>query len=96
MLRKVTLSAYGTKAALRPRVEWLTYVQWPAMVATVIAGWLTGSMNRRRRAWGFWIFLFSNALWMAWGYDARAWAVVLLQVFLAIVNIRGVRKNEVA
>lgn len=72
----------------------LALLQWPAMLVTVAAAWLTASPREQRRQWGFWIFLVSNALWIVWGYHVRAWAVILLQVFLAFVNIRGVRKNE--
>ena len=61
---------------------------------TVLAAWLTGSTNPRRRTWGFWLFLASNVLWTAWGWSSHGWAVVLLQVFLAIVNVRGAKKNE--
>ena len=77
-------------------MEWLGYVQWPAMVVTVIAAWLTGSSSTRRRKWGFWLFLASNVLWVAWGAFARAWAVILLQVMLALMNVRGAKKNEPA
>jgi hypothetical protein len=66
------------------------------MIVTVLAAWLTGSTTERRRKWGFWLFLVSNALWMAWGWSAHAWALITLQVFLAIVNIRGARKNQPA
>ncbi len=64
------------------------------MVITVAAAWFTGSTNERSRKWGFWLFLASNVLWVAWGYQARAWALILLQVFLAVMNVRGARKNE--
>lgn len=77
-------------------MEWLGWVQWPAMVVTVVAAWLTGSTSERRRKSGFWLFLLSNALWVAWGISARAWAVILLQVMLALMNVRGARKNEPA
>lgn len=77
----------------RGAVDWLTFVQWPAMAVTVAAGWLTGSESERRRKWGFWTFLLSNILWVAWGWPARAWALIALQVFLAVTNIRGARKN---
>jgi hypothetical protein len=43
---------------------------------------------------GFWCFLLSNALWIIWGWHARAWAMVILQIILAGMNIRGVNKNE--
>jgi hypothetical protein len=69
-------------------------VQWPAMVATVLAAWLVASRDERRRKFGFWIFLVSNALWVAWGWHARAWALVGLQLALAALNVRGARKTE--
>lgn len=74
----------------------IAFLQWPAMVVTVLAAWLTGSTAKRRRRWGFWLFLASNVLWIVWGWTTKAWALVLLQVFLAAVNIRGARKNEPA
>lgn len=75
-------------------MTWLASLQWPAMVVTVLAAWLTGSTSERRRKWGFWLFLASNVLWIAWGYHTKAWALVVLQFFLAAMNIRGAKKNE--
>jgi hypothetical protein len=69
-------------------------LQWPAMVATVAGAWLVASRSPHKRAVGFWVFLASNVLWVAWGWHDRAWALVGLQFFLAALNIRGVRKNE--
>ena len=70
----------------------LDALQWPAMVVTVAASWLVGSTRSRRRNVGFWIFLASNALWIAWGWHASAWALVVLQGCLAAMNIRGCAK----
>jgi uncharacterized MAPEG superfamily protein len=72
----------------------IAFLQWPAMVVTVLAAYLTGSTKKRRRQWGFWLFLASNVLWVVWGWSTKAWALVLLQVFLAAMNIRGARKND--
>ncbi|HYD33643.1 MAG TPA: hypothetical protein VEA39_03650 [Methylophilaceae bacterium] len=72
----------------------LDLLQWPAMVVTVIAAWFTASQQKRRRGIGFWCFLLSNVLWTAWGIHVKAYAVIVLQVLLAIMNIRGVYKNE--
>lgn len=69
-------------------------LQWPAMLVTVLASWLVGSQRPRRREIGFWVFLLSNALWVGWGWHDGAWALVVLQVALAGMNVRGVRKNE--
>ena len=75
-------------------MDWLDLLQWPAMAVTVVAGWLVGSRKRRRRRPGFALFLLSNALWVAWGWHAGAWALVALQGFLAVTNVRGLFKNE--
>jgi hypothetical protein len=69
-------------------------IQWPAMVASVGAAWLVGSQREGRRNWGFWCFLLSNVLWIAWGWHDHAWALVALQLCLAALNIRGVKKNQ--
>ena len=36
----------------------------------------------------------SNLLWCIWGWYAGAWALIVLQVCLAALNIRGVKKNH--
>ena len=69
-------------------------VQWPAMAVTVLAAWLVASSSRRRRSVGFWAFLASNVLWVVWGVHARAYALIVLQVCLLGLNIRGVRNND--
>lgn len=75
-------------------MEWLDWVQWPAMIVTVTAAWLAGSQVKRRREIGFFCFLLSNVLWIAWGWYAAAWALIVLQIALAAMNIRGVRNND--
>ena len=72
----------------------LDFLQWPAMAVTVAASWLIGSNHKGRRNTGFWLFLLSNALWIAWGLQGNAPALVALQVCLAAMNIRGARKTE--
>ena len=75
-------------------MDLLDLVQWPAMVTTVIAAWLVASQSKRRRNWGFWWFLLSNVLWVIWGWHVQAYALILLQVCLAGLNVRGARKND--
>lgn len=69
-------------------------MQWPAMGATVLSAWMVASSSARKRRWGFWCFLVSNVLWTLWGMGDRAWAIVVMQVFLAALNIRGVAKYD--
>lgn len=75
-------------------MAWIGWLQWPAMVATVLAAWLVGSTREARRKIGFWVFLASNALWGVWGWHDGAYALVLLQAALAVMNIRGARKTQ--
>jgi hypothetical protein len=75
-------------------MDYLDLLQWPAMAVTVAAAYLVASRSAAKRAVGFWCFLASNVLWVAWGLHDRAFALVGLQFFLAALNIRGVYKNE--
>lgn len=74
-------------------IDWL---QWPAMVVTVVAAWMVGSQRKFKRNWGFWLFLASNVLWIVWGWVDHAYALIVLQLSLAFLNIRGVLKNRAA
>ena len=75
-------------------MDWLDLVQWPAMAVTVFAAWLVASTHKRRRAVGFWAFIASNVMWVAWGLHTSAYALIVLQVCLAGLNIRGVVKAK--
>lgn len=74
----------------------LNLLQWPAMLVTLVASWLVASSHKSLRNGAFWIFLASNALWVAWGIHAHAWALVVLQLGLAVMNIRGAMKTDSA
>ncbi|WPB55759.1 hypothetical protein [Xylophilus sp. GOD-11R] len=69
-------------------------LQWFAFAASVAAAWLVASDVERKRKIGFWVFLASNVLWIGWGLHAQALALMALQVCLAAMNIRGLRKNQ--
>ncbi len=77
-------------------MEFLDLLQWPAMVVTLAAAWAVGSTLSRRRKVGFWLFIGSNVLWIVWGFSEAAWALVVLQVGLFMLNLRGAQKNEAA
>lgn len=72
-------------------IDWL---QWPAAALTVLGAWFVGSKRAGRRRVGFWLYLGSNAAWVAWGLPASAYAVVALQAFLLVMNIRGLKKAD--
>ena len=52
----------------------ISLLQWPAMAITLIAAWLVASQHKKKRSWGFWCFIASNVLWVAWGWHDHAWA----------------------
>lgn len=75
-------------------MDWWNLIQWPAMAVTLYSTWLVASRRRPVRNAGFWLFLLSNGLWIAWAVPAQAWALIVLQVGLAALNIRGALKSE--
>jgi hypothetical protein len=72
----------------------ISLLQWPAMLASIVAAWLVGSEDKRRRNAGFWVFIASNVLWVVWGWSTQAWALVAMQFALGAMNIRGMLKTE--
>ncbi|UVJ41794.1 hypothetical protein NVV94_13825 [Pseudomonas sp. LS1212] len=74
-------------------MDYLDLVQWPAMLMTVLAAWMIGSQQPRRRVSGFICFIVSNVLWAIWGYHTQAWALIVLQFCLCAMNLRGMKKN---
>ncbi|MCU1724506.1 hypothetical protein [Pseudomonas sp. 5P_5.1_Bac1] len=72
---------------------WIGFLEWPAMVMTVLAAWCIGSRRPGRRKVGFCCFIVSNVLWSVWGWQAEAWALIILQLCLCAMNLRGWRKN---
>ncbi len=74
--------------------DWLDAIQWPAMAVSIAAAWLVASRSKLKRNIGFWCFLGSNVLWIAWGWHTRAWALITLQLALAALNIRGLHKTD--
>ena len=75
-------------------MKYLDWIQWPAMIITVIAAWMVASQRKFKRNWGFWLFLLSNILWIIWGVGDAAYALIVLQFALAALNIRGAVKNR--
>lgn len=77
-------------------MEFLDLLQWPAMLVTLAAAWAVGSTRSGRREVGFWLFIVSNVLWTIWGFSEGAWALIVLQAGLLVLNLRGAHKNEAA
>jgi hypothetical protein len=74
-------------------MDYIDLVQWPAMVITVIAAWYIGSQRAGRRMLAFWCFILSNLLWVVWGVYADAYGLIVLELTLCAMNLRGVSKN---
>ena len=74
----------------------MNLVQWPAMTLTVIAAWLVTSQTKGKRRIGFWCFILSNVLWTLWGLHDGAYAIVVLQLALGVINIWGAYKTSEA
>ena len=75
-------------------MDYIDLLQWPAMVVTIVAAWLVASRSSRKRTVGFWVFLASNVLWAVWGWHQSAYALIVLQIALALMNARGVYRND--
>ncbi|HEX5125646.1 MAG TPA: hypothetical protein VFW00_02810 [Rhodocyclaceae bacterium] len=75
-------------------IAYIGLLQWPAMVVTIVSAWLVASQAKRKREIGFWCFLISNVLWVAWGIYDHAYALIGLQIALGVMNIRGAYKND--
>jgi hypothetical protein len=74
--------------------DWLDLLQWPAMAVTLFAAYLIGSKRPERRVFGFSMFILSNLMWIVWGWQDEAWALITLQAALLCTNVRGIIKNE--
>lgn len=72
----------------------LNALQWPAMAITLLSAWLVASQSQRKRSFGFWFFMASNVLWIAWAVHDGAMALIGLQIGLFALNVRGALKND--
>ena len=72
----------------------LNALQWPAMAITLLSAWMVASQSKHKRSFGFWCFIASNALWIAWGWHDGAFALIVLQLGLFALNVRGALKND--
>ena len=72
----------------------LNVVQWPAMVITLTAAWLVASRSKHNRRFGFWCFIASNICWIIWAWFEHAYALIVMQLGLFAINVRGAKKNQ--
>ena len=74
--------------------SFLDALQWPAMAVTLLSAWLVGSQSKHKRNVGFWFFIVSNIMWVVWGWHDGAVALIVLQIGLFALNVRGAIKND--
>jgi hypothetical protein len=65
---------------LEESLAYLDWVQWPAMLVTVLAAWLIGSQRSARRMTEFVCFGLSNVLWVIWGVYAEPIPVLIMVI----------------
>ena len=73
--------------------EIINFLQWPAMLTTLLSAWLVASQSKQKRGLGFWMFIVSNILWVFWGWHDGAYALIAMQIGLLLLNVRGALKN---
>ncbi len=59
-----------------------------------MSAWFVGSQRPRRRMIAFWGFIASNALWVIWGVNANAYALIVLECVLLGMNARGFQEKS--
>lgn len=74
-------------------MEWL---QWPAMVLSLGAAWLTGDADASHRAVGFVLYIVSNVLWITWGWRTKTptpWGLIVMYLVFSFLSARGLVNN---
>lgn len=61
------------------------YIDWFAMVFSMLAVWLLGNKSR----WGFASFVLANLLWLIVGTMAGSYGIVIGNTAFVIMNARG-------
>ena len=74
--------------------EFFSYLEWPAMAVSLVSAWWMGSKKTEKRIFAFCLLIAGNLMWIAWGWDDEAWALIALNVGLMALNVRGIIKNE--
>lgn len=67
----------------------LLCLEWVAALLTIWGAWLLSS-GSTRAAWGWAFFLAANALWFAFGWLTAHHGLMLQQVVLSVISVRGI------
>lgn len=73
--------------------EFVSLLEWPAMAMSLVAAYLLASQRPDRRMVAFWAFIAGNVMWITWGWQEDAWALIGLNAGLIALNVRGIFKN---
>ena len=74
--------------------EFIALLDWPAMAISLFAAWVMASRKPEKRVWAFGMYIAGNVMWIAWGWGEEAWALIVLNLALMALNVRGIYKNE--
>lgn len=74
-------------------MAFIELLQWPAMAITVLAAWFMGSGRAKRRVIAFCCFTAGNVMWVVWGKSHDAYGLIILEIIMAMMNMRGLKKN---
>lgn len=71
-------------------------LQWLGCAAGVGGAWLLGQKfsTSNTRAWGWILFLVSNACWIAWGLVFQVWGLLVMQALFTVTSLRGLINNR--
>jgi len=62
------------------------------MAITVLAAWFMGSGRAKRRVIAFCCFTAGNVMWVVWGKSHDAYGLIILEIIMAMMNMRGLKK----
>lgn len=69
-------------------------LQWIACIVALVGSYLVSAERRTHRLLGFALFLVSNVLWIWWGTQSSAWALVTMQSAFCLTSALGVVRNR--
>lgn len=73
----------------------LEFMQWPALMFSVVGSWYLSDKTARHRSIGFFLFLLANFCWIAWGcVTPNAYGLILTQMYYIVTSFRGIRNNQ--
>jgi hypothetical protein len=81
-------------SAKTPHARLFILIQWTGALVALVGSFLVGCGDPRERFWGFWLFLFSNVLWILWARRHAAWGLLVMQLAFCVTSVRGIIGNN--